>query len=81
MTHGVLRAQETLLRKLHPLLAQVLEQHKLMCVKRSTRQPITQDMIDIIPLRMDHQLASPLRLDDTRSVHRLPYRRIQPHIL
>jgi hypothetical protein len=35
-------------KKPHPLLARVLDQHNIMCVKRRIRQLITSEMIEII---------------------------------
>jgi hypothetical protein len=35
-------------QKSHPLLACILDQHKLMCVEPRMRQPITRDKIDIM---------------------------------
>jgi hypothetical protein len=35
-------------KKEHTLLFHVLDRHKLMCIERRTRQPITREMIDIM---------------------------------
>jgi hypothetical protein len=44
-------------QKAHPLLPRVFDQHKLMCVERRTRQPITRDMIDFM-MYLDQHAAS-----------------------
>jgi hypothetical protein len=44
-------------QKAHPLLPRVLDQHKLMYVKRRTWQPLTRDMIDIM-IYLDQHTSS-----------------------
>jgi hypothetical protein len=44
-------------QKLHPDLVRVLNQHKLICVERHTRQPITRGMIDIM-MYLDNHASS-----------------------
>jgi hypothetical protein len=43
--------------KTTPLLARVPDQHKLMCVERSTLQPITRDLVNIM-MHLDHHASS-----------------------